>query len=172
MSHHYVDDDPCWCQTHNDGMHDTLDCPVWQKESAEADLKEKGHGESCFYCNKKCNVVAGSPSDWPMRLPVDPKKPGVVQVVCTGCILERVFECDNLKKEIKKYSCEHGLDKCFDCLEKHHIEETTQLLRYLDAVYTCYWDCCDGTRFNPCGCKCHKVNEFMYNRKQKQQSGL
>lgn len=52
----------------------------------------------CFYCNEETNSLAGNPSKWALRLPVDPKEPGRPKTVCTGCVLERLRIAESVKE--------------------------------------------------------------------------
>lgn len=52
----------------------------------------------CFYCDEETNSLAGNPSKWALRLPVDPKEPGRPKTVCTGCVLERLRIAESVKE--------------------------------------------------------------------------
>lgn len=59
-----------------------------------ASTPPQGHGESCYYCHKACDSLAGNPSMWPVGLS-HPDDPGRMKWHHTGCVSERL---DNNKE--------------------------------------------------------------------------
>lgn len=71
---------------------------------------------------------------------------------------------------IKKFNidaCEqHGLPRCFDCLEEHHNKEVSLLIKYLDEYTDCWGECCDGSRWSrlylgECPCLHHEADKYL-----------
>lgn len=54
--------------------------------------------KDCFYCGKRTCKLAGNPGRWPLRLPVDRTRPGKPRTVCTDCVLARLRQLEDLKK--------------------------------------------------------------------------
>jgi hypothetical protein len=49
----------------------------------------------CFYCGEPTFLLGANPSRWPLKLPVDPGRPGVTKTVCAGCVLTRLRFADS-----------------------------------------------------------------------------
>lgn len=58
--------------------------------------------EECFYCKEKCDSLAGNPSKWPIKLPVDPDSPGKPKHLHVGCVLMRLKKLEEIEKVIDR----------------------------------------------------------------------
>lgn len=56
----------------------------------------------CFYCKEKCDPFAGNPSKWPIKLPVDPEKPGKPISLHVGCVMIRLKKLEEIERLIDK----------------------------------------------------------------------
>jgi hypothetical protein len=56
-----------------------------------------GHDELCYYCENRCNALAGDPSQWPIPL-AHADEPGVPKWHHSGCVSGRLDEVAFWKK--------------------------------------------------------------------------
>lgn len=54
-------------------------------------IGNSGHDEPCYYCNEKCNNLAGNPSEWAVSLS-HRDEPGKAKWHHVGCVTKRLVE--------------------------------------------------------------------------------